>query len=44
MQVGIALRNMGSGATSEILSGAAKFADDSGLDHLWVLDLSLIHI
>ncbi len=38
MQVGIALRNMGSGATSEILSGAAKFADDSGLDHLWVLD------
>ena len=38
MQVGFALRNMGSGATSEILSGAAKFADDSGLDHLWVLD------
>lgn len=38
MQVGVALRNMGSGATSEILAGAAKFADNSGLDHLWVLD------
>ncbi len=38
MQVGIALRNMGSEATSEILAAAAKFADNSGLDHLWVLD------
>ena len=38
MQVGIALRNMGPAAKPEVLAGAAQFADNSDLDHLWVLD------
>ncbi len=38
MKIGIALRNMGPQSTPGILADAAKFADTSGLGHLWVLD------
>ncbi|MAV25547.1 MAG: hypothetical protein CMQ05_05450 [Gammaproteobacteria bacterium] len=38
MQIGIAVRNMGVHATSDLISGIAVAADRAGLDTLWVTD------
>ena len=38
MDIGVALRNMGPQSTPKLLTGAALFAEKSGLDHIWVLD------
>ncbi len=38
MQLGMLLRNSGPVATTDFIAECARAGDDSGLDHLWVLD------